>query len=260
MKNICNLTLFEMKKMIRSKSTLIYFLFYFINYIISGIFFNLYGDEGSVLTVGNAQSFPIQHLPASYLFTGIFIAIYVAQIVTQERSQGTIKLILLRAVSRIEYFVSRVISILLFSIFMVLVMISLSYITGMIFFGWGDKMVFNSISASGIQGIFITMKSGLSYAFVYFIFGLISLLISMFTSKLLESVLIMGVMLMTGQYFELLPEIKNFTIFHHIYFFGSDILENTTRQNLTNIAILSVYLLIFIFSGYLVFRKKDLHV
>lgn len=260
MKNIYDLTVFEMKKMLRAKSTIIYAAFFFINYIISVIFFKLYGNEGSVLTVGNAQSFPIQHLPSSYLFAGIFIAVYVAQIVTQECSRGTIKLILLRSVSRLEYYASRITSIFLFSVFLVLMMLALSYITGWIFFGWGDKMVFNTINASGIHGILITLKSGFAYAFVYFIFGLIALVVSIFTRRLLESVIIMGGMLMAGQYFELLPDIKQFAIFHHIYFFGSDLLEKNLRQNIGSVAILCVYLLFFAVSGYFIFRKKDLFV
>lgn len=260
MKNIGYLAVFELTKMLRSKSILIYAMLYFMNYIISAIFFRLYGSEGTVLTVGNAQSFPIQHLQASYLYTGVFIAIYVAQIVTAERTQGTIKLILLRTVSRTEYFISRIISILFFSLFITLMMIILSYIVGMIFFGWGNEMVFHSLTAAGLNGIAITLLSGLAFSFVYFVFGLIALVVSMFTSKLLESAIIMGVVLMAGQCFELFLKIKKFSIFHQMYFFSSDILEKSFSYNTMNLAILSVYLLFFGIFGYLIFRRKDLYV
>lgn len=117
----------EGRRMLTSKSTLIYVIIYLTSYIILVIFFQLYGSDGSVLTEASAQSFPIQHLQAGTLFTGTFIAIYVAQITRQERTQGTIKLILLRPVSRVQYYISRILSIAFFSILLTLIQITVGY-------------------------------------------------------------------------------------------------------------------------------------
>jgi|GEM_PF-3564415 len=260
MKKIGSIVEFEVKRMLLSKTTAIYTIIYFVSFIISVIFFKLYGNDGSVLTIGNAQSFPIQHLQASFLFTGIFMAVYVAQIVVEERSDGTIKVLLLRPVSRLAYYISKVLAIFLFSILLTLIMIALSYIVGMLFFGWGDQMVFNSFTSSGMQGVLITLLCGLAFAFTYFTFGLIAMVISMFTNKLLESVIIMGVLLMVGQYFEILPSIKQFTVFHQMLFFHIDIFEKPFAYNITSFLVLSIYCVVFGMVGFSVFRRKDLYV
>jgi len=260
MKKIGSIVAFETKRMLLSKTTAIYAGLYLINFIISAIFFKLYGSEYTVLTVGNAQSFPVWHLQASFLYTGIFLAIYVAQIIVQERNRGTIKLLLLRPVSRPTYYISRVVSIFLFSVLLTLMMIVLSYVVGLLFFGWGEQMIWGSLTSSGIQGVLLTLLCGLAFAFSYFAFGMVAMLVSMFTSKLLESAIIMGILLMAGQYFELLSSIKQFAVFHQMLFFHMDIFEKPFAYNVTSILVLTAYCVVCGIIGYLAFRKKDLYV
>ncbi|ASA20031.1 ABC transporter permease subunit [Paenibacillus donghaensis] len=260
MKKAGSLIGFEVKRMLLSKTTATYTGIYFISFNISAIFFRMMGSDGSVLTIGNAQSFPIQHLQASFLFTGIFVAIYVGQIITQERTQGTIKLPLTRSISRLEYFMSRVVSIFFFSVFITLLMIVLSYMVGMLFFGWGDNMVFFSLTSGGLQGILITLLSGLAFAFSYFAFGMIAMVISMFTSRISVNATIMGILLMVGQYFEVLPSVKQFAVFHQMLFFHIDIFEKPFDYNVISFLVLVVYCVICSIIGYRIFRKKDLYV
>ncbi len=261
MKKVGSLVGFEVKRMLLSKTTAIYAGIYLISFIISAIFFRMTGsDDLTILTIGNAQSFPTQHLQASFLFTGIFMAIYVRQIITQERTQGTVKLSLTRAVSRLEYFISRAVSVFLFSVFITLLMIVLSYVFGMLFFGWGDEMVFFSLSSGGLQGIFITLLSGLAFAFSYFAFGMIAMVISMYSNRVSENAMIMGILLIVGQYSEVLPSVKQFSIFHQMLFFHINIFEKPFDYNVISFFVLLAYCLIFGIIGYRVFRKKDLYV
>lgn len=260
MKKINKLLIFETKRMIFSKMTVVYSAIYLVSFVISALFFKEMGSEGSVLTVGNAQSFPIQHLQASFFFTGIFIAIYVSKISSQDRIKGMIKIPLTRSVSRLEYYLSRVLSIFLFCLFITFIMIALSYLVGMFFFGWGDQLVFHSFTSNGLMGVLITFLCGLAFAFAYFGFGLISLVISMYSDRAIENATIMGILLMIGQYFELLPSIKQFTIFHQMLFFHMDIFDKTLLYNIFSFLVIVVYCIIFGFVGYKIFRKKDLFV
>lgn len=260
MRRIGVLVQFEIKKMLFSQSTAIYTGIYLINFIISAIFFNIMGSDGTVLTAGNAQSFPIQHLQASFLFTGIFVAIYVGQIISQERAQGTLKLILTRATSRLEYFISKVVSIFLFSVFITLLMIALGYGVGMLFFGWGDTLSFFSVTTSGLPGVGLTLLSGLAFAFSYFAFGMIAMVMSMLSSQFLINTTMIGITLMMGQYFELLPSIKQYTIFHQMLFFHISIFEQPFAYNLLSFFILLAYCAICVLLGYQLLRKKDLYV
>jgi ABC-type transport system involved in multi-copper enzyme maturation permease subunit len=258
MRKIAALVEVELKRMLIAKSTYIYAVIYFASYIISAVYFKLYGTEGSVLKVGNTQSFPIQHLQTSYLTTGIFLAIYVAYIIIQERTKGTIKLVLLRSISRMEYYMSKIISIFLFSVLLTLMMIILSYIVGMLFFGWGTEMVFGSLTASGLKGVLWTLFCGLAFSFAYFAFGLLVMVVSMFVNQIMGSVVIMGGVLIFGEYAEIFPAIKQFIIFHQMIFFHADIFEKSASYNLISAFVIGGYCLAFSVLGYLVFRKKDL--
>ncbi|WP_321386505.1 ABC transporter permease subunit [uncultured Enterococcus sp.] len=260
MKKMGILLWFETKRMLFSRSMAVYMGIYFINYLLSAVFFKLYGSEGTVLSVGNAQSFPIQHLQASYLFTGIFIAIYTAQITVQERNEGTVKFVLLRPVSRSVYYITRLLLLLLFSIVITLMMIALSYAVGLLFFGWGDQLIFHSQRLSGSAGVILTLISGAAFALSYFIFSLIVLVISTCCNRLLESVIASGILLIVGEYTELLPSIKQYTIFHQMYFFCVDIFEQSSTKIMESLLSLLIYGLLFGVGGYLLFRKKDLYV
>ena len=195
---------FEGRRMLTSKSTLIYVIIYLTSYIILVIFFQLYGSDGSVLTEASAQSFPIQHLQAGTLFTGTFIAIYVAQITRQERTQGTIKLILLRPMSRLQYYISRILSIAFFSVLLTLIQITVGYwyLVGMLFFGWHGTLVFGSMVTSGPTGVGITFLSGLAFAFAYFAFGMLMMLLFGFLPRLIDcaaaGIVILGYCLICG--------------------------------------------------------------
>ncbi|MHC5229128.1 ABC transporter permease [Enterococcus sp. LJL99] len=258
MKTIGYLTIFELRKAFNAKSLWIFALIYSVNFLLSALFFKLYGSEGTVLTVGNAQSFPIQHLQGNYLVGGLFMAIYVGQLIIQERTQGTMKLILLRAVSRRHYFISRILSIVVFSLLLFLIMLTLAYVIGWLAFGWGEELVFHEVTATGVSGVKLTLICGFAYSVAYFVFGIVSLVVSLVASKLLETVLIMGVTLIAGESLELFPAINQFSLTHQLYFFGTDFLEKSKTIWLQNMGILGVYLLIFGLIGYLVFRRQDL--
>ena len=260
MKKIRALLAFEGRRMLTSKSTLIYVIIYFISYIISVIFFQLYGSDGSVLTEASAQSFPIQHLQAGILFTGTFIAIYVAQITRQERTQGTIKLILLRPVSRLQYYISRILSIAFFSMLLTLIQIAVGYLVGMLFFGWHGTLVFGGMVTSGLTGVGITFLSGIAFAFAYFAFGMLMMLLSGFLPRLIDCAAAGIVILLIGQYAEVLPSLRQYVLVHQMLFFHQDIFEMSAVYNLRSATVILAYCLACSFAGYYVFRHEDLSV
>lgn len=195
---------FEGRRMLTSKSTLIYVIIYLTSYIILVIFFQLYGSDGSVLTEASAQSFPIQHLQAGTLFTGTFIAIYVAQITRQERTQGTIRLILLRPVSRLQYYISRILSIAFFSILLTLIQITVGYWylcrDAVLWLAWNSCLWQYGGKRADWGGI--TFLSGLAFAFAYFAFGMLMMLLFGFLPRLIDcaaaGIVILGYCLICG--------------------------------------------------------------
>lgn len=250
----------EVRRMVWSKTSAIFAGLYWVSFMISAVFFKIMGSDGSVLTLGNAQSFPVQHLQASFLLTGTFLAVYTGQMISQDRSQGTIKLILTRSVSRLEYYMGKLLSVGLLSLWLTFMMIALGYLTGLLFFGWGDALVFFSVQAGGWKGLAVTFLTGLAFAFSYFAFGMISMVVAMLADKVMETAVLLGIMLMAGQYFELLPAVKQFAVFHQMLFFLIDIWEQPYTYNVINAAVVIAYSAVFGMLGYFIFRSKDLHV
>ncbi|MEI3614553.1 ABC transporter permease subunit [Pseudogracilibacillus sp. SO30301A] len=259
MKNILTLTLFEFKRTLTSKMLIVYTLIFIAMYVLTGVIFNIYGAESAVIT-GYGQSFSVEMLQSSITFTAVFIAIYVGEVLIQERNNGTIKFVLLRSVSRLQYYITRILSIFLFSLLLTAIMIVIGYVVGILFFGWGDKFVFYSVVTSGWNGIGITLLSGLAFAFAYFIFGLIALWLSQFIHRISTLAMIMGMSTLIGQYAVIYPQIKQYVIFQHLLFLHIDLFEKPIFYNITSFSVLVIYLLVIGISGYYLFKKQDLYV
>lgn len=259
MKNIWTLTLFELKRTLTSKMLMIYTLIFIANYVLTAVTFNVYGADMTVIT-GQAQSFSVEMLQSSLTLTAVFVGIYVGQVLIQERNSGTIKFVLLRSVSRLQYYITRILSIFLFSLLLTAIMIVIGYVVGILFFGWGDTFVFYSVVTSGWHGIGITLLSGLAFAFAYFIFGLIALWLSQFIQRISTLAMIMGMSTLIGQYVVIYPQIKQYVIFQHLLFFHIDLFEKPFLYNVTSFSVLVVYLLVIGISGYYLFKKQDLYV
>lgn len=259
MKNILTLTLFEFKRTLTSKMLLVYTLIFTAMYVLTGILFNLYGADSTVVA-GYGQSFPVEMLQASITFTAVFIAIYVGEVLIEERNNGTIKFVLLRSVSRLQYYVTRILSIFLFSLLLTAIMILIGYIVGILFFGWGDTFVFYSVVTSGWHGVGVTLLAGLAFAFAYFIFGLIALLLSQFIDRVSTLAMLMGMSTFIGQYIVIYPQIKQYVIYEHLLFFHINLFEKSFSYSATSFGVLVAYLLVIGTIGYYLFKKQDLYV
>ncbi|GIN73388.1 hypothetical protein J14TS2_38630 [Bacillus sp. J14TS2] len=259
MKNIWRLTSFEFKRTLTSKMLLVYTLIFIAMYVLTGILFRVYGADSTVVA-GYGQSFSVEMLQASITFTAVFIAIYVGEVLIQERNNGTIKFVLLRSVSRFQYYISRILSILLFSLLLTFIMIMIGYVVGILFFGWGDTFVFYSVITSGWRGVGVTLIAGLAFAFAYFIFGLIALLLSQFIQRISTLAMLMGMSTLIGQYIVVYPQIKQYVIYEHLLFFHIDLFERSFSYNIMSFSVLVVYLLVLGTAGYYLFKKQDLYV
>lgn len=259
MKNIWALTSFEFKRTLTSKMPLVYTLIYAAMYVLTGVIFKVYG-AGKTVVAGYGQSFPVEMLQAGITFTAVFIAIYVGEILIQERNNGTIKFVLLRSVSRFQYYISRIISIFLFSLLLTTIIILIGYVVGLLFFDWGDTFVFYSVTTSGWQGIRVTVLAGLAFAFAYFIFGLIALLVSQFIQRIATLAMLMGLSTLVGQYIVIYDQIKQYVIYEHLLFFHINLFEKSISYSVTSFGVLVGYLIVLGTAGYFLFKKQDLYV
>ncbi|CEI83548.1 MULTISPECIES: ABC transporter permease subunit [Oceanobacillus] len=259
MKNIWTLTSFEFKRTLTSKMLLVYTLIFTAMYVLTGILFHVYGADSTVVA-GYGQSFPVEMLQSSLTFTAVFIAIYVGEVLIQERNNGTIKFVLLRSVSRFQYYLSRILSILLFSLLLTSIMLFIGYVVGISFFGWGDTFVFYSVVTSGWHGVGVTLLAGLAFGFAYFIFGLIALLLSQFIQRISTLAMLMGISTLVGQYIIIYDQVKQYAIYEHLLFFHINLFEKSFSYSVTSFGVLIAYLLVIGTAGYYLFKKQDLYV
>ncbi|MDQ0205445.1 ABC transporter permease [Alkalicoccobacillus murimartini] len=73
------------------------------------------------------------------LLVGVFVIVVSATIISTEFKQGTIKLLLIRPPSRLAILVSKYITVILYSLFLLSILFISSFILGSIFFGFEEK-------------------------------------------------------------------------------------------------------------------------
>ncbi|ELP1222603.1 hypothetical protein R1S95_001416 [Listeria monocytogenes] len=260
MKNIAILMSFEIKKVFTSKLLGLYGLFIFSVELIAAIFYKVAGPDMTVITTANAQSIPIQMLQASLTFTALFIALYVGDLYVQDRNNGTIKLVLLRSVTRFQYFITRIFSIFIFTVTLTLITILAGYLVAMPFFGWGESFEFYGVVADGWTGILYTFLGGLAFSYAYFAFGIVTLFISLYIDRVSTLAMIIAGSTIVGQYAVTLPTIKQYIIFQQLLFFHIDCFTQSLTYNLVSLTVISTYILLFGTVGYMLFNKLDLTV
>lgn len=260
MRNICTLLSFEIKKLFTSKLLWLYVAFISTTQLITGILYHIAGPDMTVITTANAQSIPIQMLQSSITFTALFIALYIGEIYIQDRNNGTIKLVLLRNVSRLQYFITRIISILVFSFILTMITILAGYLIAIPFFGWGETFEFYGFLSNGWTGVWYTFVGGLAFTFAYFAFGVISLVIALYVDRVSMFAMIIAGSTLIGQYIVTIPSIKQYVIFQQLLFFHIDWFTQPLSYNLVSLIVLSAYVAVFAAIGYHLFRKLDLEV
>lgn len=260
MRNILTLLKFETMRLLTSKLSLLYAAIYGLSFLISAYFYSVYGSEGSVLVTSNGQSFAIQHLQASFLFTGVFVAIYASSLILQERTKGTIKNILTRPVTRGVFFVARALSLTVFVIFISFMMIVIGYIVGIACFGWGDYMEFATLRYPPIEGVFQTLKAALAFSYAYLGYGMMALVVSMFMDQMISSVTVMTLLIMVGQYAEVLPNLKAGVIMHQMLFYHIDLFQESQAVIIWNGFVIGLYIIVFFILGLVTFRQQNLKV
>ncbi len=195
----------------------------------------------------------------------LLVVIVAAGIVASEFSQGTIKMLLSRPVKRWKILTSKYMTVILFGIVLMLVGFGVSVISAFVIFpsGGGQELAWNGkevveVSVWG-RGLYMLL---LSFANV-FVTGTFAFMIG---SVFRSSSLAIGLSLFsyfTGSTVVMLLskyEVVKYIVFTHmdltIYESNFRIVEGITMG--FSIAVLSVYLLVFLVISYVTFTKRDI--
>lgn len=210
-------------------------------------------------------------------FLSLFTIIIAAGIVSSEYRWGTIKLLLIRPISRSKILLSKYLSILVFSIVTAIFLFVISFLTGAVLFGFEGELnpygftmdSFNSVTGEGNAGgsVFIPLVNDVLAGYGYQMI----ILVMMATFALLISTVFQSSSLAIGLSIFFMFAGNSIILFlidypwaKYILFANTDLsqyvhndllIEGMTRQ--FSIGVLIVYYVIFMVISWLVFTKRD---
>lgn len=220
----------------------------------------------------NGQTYPLHMLQGIDIITIIFIISLLADIVTDEYKNGTIKLSLLRPVSRTKLLISKLVCLLFGLFFLYIFTMVISYVLGSFFWGFGDQFEFSGIrytplgemvnytcSFSSFEGILFTICSYLLSLIPYFIFGILVLFISLFFSSMGATICIsLGVWLSMTLISQQIIQVRPYMLSSYFTFYLEFASNINIMQVILGFSIMFFYCIAFFLGGLLVFRKKDI--
>lgn len=208
----------------------------------------------------------LMHSESLIIMVIIFTIIVAGGSVAGEFSSGTIKLLLIRPVSRAKILLAKYIAVMLYALLLFLLLFISSFVLGAIFFGFSGL---ENPTLYYVDGQ-VLARSAIEMTWMNYGFGAVVLLIwvtlaFMISSVFRNSSLAIGLSMFI--YFISVPAtelLKNFSwskylIFPHIdlsvYFNGQPPMEGLTLG--FSIAVLLVYFFIFHLLSFFVFKKRD---
>jgi ABC-2 type transport system permease protein len=178
----------------------------------------------------------------------ILVIIGTAGIVSKEYSQGTIKFLLIRARSRTAILASKYVTVLLYTLSMLLVAAAALFISGMIFFGLGG-------GEAGISEILTSLLYSTVYCIVYSTIGFMLGILTKSTGVTIGATIFattIDKLIITRDFYKyvLFPNL-NLAAYQD----GGAPMPGMTLS--FSIVLLCIYMMLFLFAGFAVFRRRD---
>lgn len=202
-------------------------------------------------------------------FTGIaalFTIVIAAGMVASEFSWGTVKLLLIRPVSRTKVLLAKYVSTLLFALLMLVLLFSSSFLFGILFFGFsGAETPYLSYSNGGV--VELNMVSHIIELFGFRSIDLIMMvtLAFMISTVFRSSSLAIGIslfLMFTGP--QIVQLLSQYDWVKYILFANTDLQQYTTGTPLVegmtmtfSIVMLLIYFALFAFLSLFIFSKRD---
>lgn len=255
-----NLLQNEILKLFKTKKLYVFFLLLSATTVITVYYYNNPGaGMQTVIETANAQSLPIVLKYSTAQFFSIFMAIYIADIITDEYKTGSLKLSLLRPIDRATLLNSKVVTIFAFTVILTFFFILSTYAIGIASFGWENSTVYNGITYSTIDGILLTAKVFAVSILPLLAFGMITTFIAVTSNNMTTTIAISIGITMLGQYLNALLSIKVFSVVNQMLFFSDYFIKtNNPGEMMLSILVNLAYVGIFYLLAITTFKKKDI--
>ena len=177
----------ECYKLFRKRKLYLFFALLFANQLIF-VFQNKVAAGSQPQSEMNGQSFPLQMLSGSSFFIALFMAVLVADMVSEEYRQGVFKAILLHPVRRYQLVSAKAAALWIALVAVVAFTVLAAYLLGGAFFEKGDAIlvsgepiIVHGASLGGRQGAYATACAALGFIFAAFGFTMLVLFVSFLT-------------------------------------------------------------------------------
>ncbi|MDO3412588.1 ABC transporter permease subunit [Saccharibacillus sp. CPCC 101409] len=206
----------------------------------------------------NGQSFPLWMLSRIMPLFIFFMALTLAEMISDEYRSGTLKLFLLRPVGRIGLLNAKLAALAVSVLILLLVVMAEGYIVGTAFWGWGDRLVADDAAFSTLRGIGITLQSYAFTALPCLGFGMVITLVAIRSSSMGGTIGIsLGVMFILTA-LENVRSLNPYSIVHQMNLYRSLIGDAGSSNLSVGLLNIAAYLLVFYGISIVTFKKKDL--
>lgn len=250
----------ELLKLFKTKKLYVFFLLLAAATVITVYYHNNPGaGMQTVIETANAQSLPIVLKYSTVQFFSIFMAVYIADVITDEYKTGSLKLSLLRPIDRATLLNSKVAAIFAFTVILTLFFILSTYAIGTVSFGWDNSAVYNGVTYSTTDGILLTAKVFAVSLLPLMAFGMITMFIAVTSNNMTTTIAISIGITMLGQYLNALPSIKVFSVVNQMLFFSDYFVKiKNPGEMMLSIMVNLTYIVIFYLLSKTTFKMKDI--
>jgi ABC-2 type transport system permease protein len=249
----------ELYKLFRTKK-----LYVFAAIILVVLILNLYnyqpgGSEMTVWTFYYGQSFPMAAINILTQFIVIFIPIFIGDSITSEYRHGTMKLTMLRPITRSQLLKAKIASLFVFISIMVLFFIIASYAIGTYFLGWGSGTEYAGQLYTPIQGLLLTLEANALLILPFMAYGLfvtsIAVLSGNMSLTIISSMVIMTIWLNLNVFEAIAP----YSLAYYIAYFHENFVHTLNlRPALQSTGIIAIYLTVFSAFSFYKFKNKEI--
>ncbi len=237
------------------------YIFFAILFIIS--LFNLAGTAitNRYLSGNNyGQTFPLILFDGvSNIIIPMFVIVLITSLFSDEYADGSLKLPLLRKVSRNQLLLSKMGAIGIVVLIFLLVLLILGYGLGISFFGWGDQFVLKSKSFEPYEGVMLTLFTYGISLISYLSFGMMILFLAVIINNSASVVAVSTGILFTSLVSDyIIPKAAPYLITNYFNTYRLFALDFEFKKLLAGLIVILTYGLGFYLTSISIFNRKDI--
>jgi ABC-2 type transport system permease protein len=249
----------ELFKLIRLKKIYL-FMGVLLTVQITGILQYKITQAESPLHFINGQSFPLVFLNTLPQLMILFLIIFLSDIIVGECKNGTLKLVLLRPVSRLEILHAKIVSLLIFIATLTGFAILSSYVVGAFTLGWGDHTILSNTTYKTEEGIFLTLQASLLSIVPQLGFGMFVMLLALLSTNTGITAGISLGLLAIYPFIEGIEQINEYFIINQMYNFHLHSIGNiTSTATITGFISCLTYIVMFYIGSTIIIKRKNIY-